>query len=429
MIGFLSTFAVSVPKASSTPLPFATMFEDDFDGSSIDTRKWNTSLETSGNRWCSDTVEFHHSNPGNWLDPEKETCHGLLQSSPFGAVSVDGGKASFSASPLRTFPYIWRGPPSKLSPFPATGDFVLEVRMKFDEVRPYGDGLAVVPWANSDPVGNNPPIPQAYEGMILLIWADAGGLSVRTVGNTFRPLSGALDFHLYRLENVGGSYSLFVDNSLVVEPIFSNMRPYTLWIGNPVFVHWEVLDWSDFSVDYIRVSVPATLMIVDVDVKPGSEINRINVRSVGVIPVAVLTDPDFSADRIDLSTVTFGRAGTEAIPVQSALDDVDLDGDMDMVMTFRTQDTGLQAGDNLARLVGVTLEGRPFEGSDSVIVFLPADVNGDLLVNVLDLALVGSAYGFDSGSSGYKLNADFNDDGVIDIIDLATVGQYFGRHA
>jgi hypothetical protein len=45
---------------------------------------------------------------------------------------------------------------------------------------------------------------------------------------------------------------------------------------------------------------------------------------------------------------------------------VNHDGFMDLVVHFRTQDTGIGCGDESATLVGVTLDGRPFEGTDSI---------------------------------------------------------------
>jgi hypothetical protein len=48
-----------------------------------------------------------------------------------------------------------------------------------------------------------------------------------------------------------------------------------------------------------------------IDVKPGSFPNSINVRSAGVIPVAILTTGAFDAAAVDPTTVLFGRTGVE----------------------------------------------------------------------------------------------------------------------
>lgn len=168
-----------------------------------------------------------------------------------------------------------------------------------------------------------------------------------------------------------------------------------------------------------------------IDVKPGSDPNSINVKSMGVIPVAVLTTAIFDAATLDPSTVRFGRTGAEASPavVPPSLEDVDGDGDLDMVLHFRVQEAGFKAGDATGILTGRTFDGALFTAGDSVRVFFPGDVNGDLTVNILDLALTGYSFGSTAGSPNWNLYADFNEDGVINVLDLAMVGRYFGQHA
>ncbi len=169
--------------------------------------------------------------------------------------------------------------------------------------------------------------------------------------------------------------------------------------------------------------------MVSVDVKPGSITNSINVKSRGEIPVVVLTTRIFSASTVNPLTVRFGRTGTEAAPVHSALEDVDGDGDLDMILLFKTQDTGIQAGDTEAKLTGMTLTGRFFMATDSVHAFFPGDVNGDLKVNILDVALVAWSYGSHPGDARWNPNADFDDNNIIDILDRALVAYYYGTHA
>ena len=66
------------------------------------------------------------------------------------------------------------------------------------------------------------------------------------------------------------------------------------------------------------------------------------------------------------TTVLFGATGTEAAPVHSTLEDVDGDGDTDMILHFNTQDTGIQRGDTQATLTGETVSGQAITGSDSI---------------------------------------------------------------
>lgn len=105
-------------------------------------------------------------------------------------------------------------------------------------------------------------------------------------------------------------------------------------------------------------------MPVAIDIKPGSFPNSINPRSRGVIPVAILTTPTFDATTVDPSSVQFGP--NLATPVHSALEDVDGDGDLDMILHFRTQETGINCGDTSASLTGRTNAGQAIEGSDFI---------------------------------------------------------------
>jgi len=96
---------------------------------------------------------------------------------------------------------------------------------------------------------------------------------------------------------------------------------------------------------------------IDIDIKPGNEDNSINLKSKGVIPVAILTTADFDATTVDPSSVRFGKTGTEAAPMHEGghIEDVDGDGDNDLLFHFRTQETGLQEGDTEAYLTGKIL--------------------------------------------------------------------------
>jgi len=52
---------------------------------------------------------------------------------------------------------------------------------------------------------------------------------------------------------------------------------------------------------------------------------------------------------------------------QGHIVDVDGDGDLDMVLHFNTQDTGIKAGDTEASLTGKTIDGKSIRGSDAIV--------------------------------------------------------------
>lgn len=62
----------------------------------------------------------------------------------------------------------------------------------------------------------------------------------------------------------------------------------------------------------------------------------------------------------------------------------------------------------------------------TVLAVILGDVNGDGIVNVLDLTIVSMAYGMFKGEPNYNPEADLNDDGIVDIRDLAIVARNLG---
>ena len=121
---------------------------------------------------------------------------------------------------------------------------------------------------------------------------------------------------------------------------------------------------SEFSKCDVEV---AGAEFIDIDIKPGSDPNAINPRSKGVIPVAILTTESFNAQIVDPSTVQFGPSGAGIGHRSAHLQDVDEDGDLDLVLHFRTQQTGIACGDTTASLTGETFGGIPIQGSQNIV--------------------------------------------------------------
>lgn len=101
-----------------------------------------------------------------------------------------------------------------------------------------------------------------------------------------------------------------------------------------------------------------------IDIKPGSDPNSINLKSKGVVPVAVLTTDLFDAATVDPDTVQL--EGVDA--VKWTMDDVDGDGDLDLLLHFSTQELAvvLDTFSTEATLTGETNDGEAFSGMDSV---------------------------------------------------------------
>jgi hypothetical protein len=118
---------------------------------------------------------------------------------------------------------------------------------------------------------------------------------------------------------------------------------------------------------------------VSIDIKPGSNLNRITLSSLGLVPVAVLTTADFDASQFSpemahltdsANAMTNGCAGATA--VRWTRGDVNNDGLRDLVFFFNTRDLDLTpssiAADLMAHGVYGNLGTIHIMGTDSVKV-------------------------------------------------------------
>lgn len=134
--------------------------------------------------------------------------------------------------------------------------------------------------------------------------------------------------------------------------------------GEPIQTAEPPCPFPLFNEEPLKKVGPVTITVT-IDIKPGSYPNSVNPKSKGVIPVAVFGSIDFDATQIDVSTVVFGPAG--ASPAHDGhIEDVNADGFMDMVLHFKTRETGIACGDTQASLDGETYDGRPFTGTDEL---------------------------------------------------------------
>ena len=102
--------------------------------------------------------------------------------------------------------------------------------------------------------------------------------------------------------------------------------------------------------------------IVNIDIKPGSYPNAINLKSKGVTPVAVLTTPFFDAKNVVIDSIIFAGAK----PIKGKLEDVDNDKDLDLILHFDTQSLQLAPTDTKAALTGKLKDNTLIKGVDSV---------------------------------------------------------------
>ena len=82
--------------------------------------------------------------------------------------------------------------------------------------------------------------------------------------------------------------------------------------------------------------------------------------------MAILTTRDFDATTVDPLSVEFGPDGAFEAHGRGHIEDANRDGKKDLVLHFRTQETGIRCGDTSASLTGATFDGDPIQGSDSI---------------------------------------------------------------
>jgi hypothetical protein len=118
-------------------------------------------------------------------------------------------------------------------------------------------------------------------------------------------------------------------------------------------------------------------LMVQVDVKPGSTVNPVNLGSRGLLPVAIFSTESFDATRIDPATVEVAGAGIavrgKGGKYMAHPEDVNQDGLVDLVIHVETQalDPG-QLQDGYAVVTGATYAGERFQGADEVRLVPPA---------------------------------------------------------
>ncbi len=122
-------------------------------------------------------------------------------------------------------------------------------------------------------------------------------------------------------------------------------------------------DASDMGADEFAPEEDDVLQ-VEIDIKPDKDIN---LKSWGLLLVAVKSTNDFDAATIDPGTVLFA----EAKPLLKMLIDVDRNRKKDMLFLFWIPQLDLDEDSTEATLTGQTKDKKAFEGTDTVTILKP----------------------------------------------------------
>jgi hypothetical protein len=126
----------------------------------------------------------------------------------------------------------------------------------------------------------------------------------------------------------------------------------------------------------IAIQRTAFVEPVSLDIRPGDPTAAVvNLKSNGVLPMAVLSTGTFDAHRIDPTSACFGPS---ADPRGSGnctekhgrghLEDVNGDGRVDLVLHFDVRSSGLTPSDTTACVDAKTVEGATVRGCDTIVV-------------------------------------------------------------
>ena len=109
---------------------------------------------------------------------------------------------------------------------------------------------------------------------------------------------------------------------------------------------------------------------VEIDIKPGSDPNSINVNSKGLLPVAIFGSSDFDVTQIDTATVDFDILDVNGSTLATRCNIEDVDGDAidDMVCFFEIANIEHKCTAEfvLGQIQGQLLDGTSFRGFDEV---------------------------------------------------------------
>ena len=116
-----------------------------------------------------------------------------------------------------------------------------------------------------------------------------------------------------------------------------------------------------------------TPLPVSINVKPADAVNKINLTSRGLLPVAVLSTADFDASQFmpmmaHLHDATEPMDCSGAAAVRWAYSDVNGDGLVDLVFFFKVQDLSLTSSTTEVMLMAHNEEAIHIMGTDAVTV-------------------------------------------------------------
>ena len=222
------------------------------------------------------------------------------------------------------------------------------------------------------------------DGKFIVYLTDAPALSPE-------PFTGNSAFTVYN-EAISGGFELFGgegEPEEVLTPHGISIYPIVIG-GNPVAIEQAnelavatggQVFYAPTAADVVGAIIDAITHIisepVQIDIKPKSTSNSINVNRQSTVSVGILSTTEFDAStQLDIPTITFGHSGVEqSLHINPSIGkfycyptDANTDELTDLVCLFDTATTGFGCDSTEGILRGSTMDGRNVEGRDLVTI-------------------------------------------------------------
>lgn len=223
------------------------------------------------------------------------------------------------------------------------------------------------------------------DALCLLLWDEVDNTGIVTgsldIGLTnWTPPSPLAPGHLHELE-----IAVFDGRS---------RQPYSKTTENSddFFFYYDLFEYCN---TILFATFDPTVIPVEIDIKPGSCPNPLNIKSKGVLPVAILGTENFDVSPIDAASIRLAGVA----PIHSSFEDVATpmsdgadececttegpDGYVDLTLKFDTQEIVDSLGEVddgdilLLTLTGLLFDEMPIEGADCVVIKSKEDKGKD----------------------------------------------------
>lgn len=159
------------------------------------------------------------------------------------------------------------------------------------------------------------------------------------------------------------AYDMGRQNQFKKIPHTSNKLTISWFASSPT---WQAGEDESWAIDNVKVSLNGVYTPVTIDMRPGGSQNSVNPKNQGIVQVAVLSNSAFNATNVDPTTLRFENGSLTGAPVHASFRDVNGDRIADLVVHFKTQDTGILCGNTSVTLIGKTYDGLDIKGSDFI---------------------------------------------------------------